>query len=268
MNLFKKSVFLLAVIFASGKLYSQIGGLSGSKLISYTVDVVDDKKMEFEPAFYHFASSRYWDADGNLQNIYTIPDSVRHITGMGFRFTYGMADKFEAGFSFATDLKMGFFGAKYIVFQKNKIGAALITGINVPLGNQTYDKRIRLAESSTLIGVGGITTVEFNDNFSLDVNAQYMFYLTETVDNDRGKIFVSADAGYYVFNHTLQLIGSTAFSCIKNNEGSHQVFTINTGATVETGKNFIIVIGVPFDVYGKNEAKNIGFTFALTLTFD
>ena len=35
-----------------------------------------------------------------------------------------------------------------------------------------------------------------------------------------------------------------------------------------TGKNFIIVMGFPFDVYGKNEAKNRGFTFALTITFD
>jgi hypothetical protein len=264
----KYFILLLLLPVLSGKAFSQIGGLSGSKLISYTVDVVDDKKIEFEPAFYHFSSSQYWDADGNLQNLYSTPDSVRNATGMGFRFTYGMFDKLEIGMSFSTDFSMSAFGLRYIVLQKKKSAIALMGGLNLPLGNNTFDKRVRLAENTPATGLGAVASFNFSQNLSLDVNAQYMFFLSNTADNDKGKISLSADAGYYVFDHTLQFVAATGFSSIKNTTGNHMVLTFDPGFTVETGKNFIIVMGFPFDVYGKNEAKNRGFTFALTITFD
>jgi hypothetical protein len=269
MKIIFKNVLLFAVILvASGNVFSQIGGLSGSKLISYCVDVVDDKKIEFEPVFYHFASSKYWNADGELHDLYSTPDSIRKATGMGFRFTYGMFDKLEVGMAFSTDMEMGAFGIRYIVLQKKKSALALMGGLNLPLGNSTFDKRIRLAENTLSTGLGAVATFDFTQNLSLDVNAQYMFFLSETVDNDKGKLIFSADLGYYVFNHTLQLVGAAGFSSIKNGEGNHSVLTLNPGFTVETAKNFIIVMGFPFDVYGTNEAKNRGFTFALTITLD
>lgn len=46
--------------------YAQVGGISGSKISAYTVDVVDDHKLEFEPSFFHFIANEFWDENSNL----------------------------------------------------------------------------------------------------------------------------------------------------------------------------------------------------------
>ncbi len=261
-----KTFILFILLTSCESSFSQIGGLSGSKLISYTVDVVDNKNIEFEPSFYHFEASQYWNSHHRLQNLYTTPDTIRMITGMAFRFTYGMWNKLETGLSVSTDLSLCSFGIRYILMQKQKTGIAFITGVNIPFGNRSLNKKIRLAENTLSAGAGIVSTFSFTNNLSFDINAQYMRFLSETEDHDKGRFFFSGDIGYYIFKHTLQFIGSTGFSTINNDEGSHQVLIFEPGFTVETGKNFIIVIGFPFDVYGKNEVKNRGFTFALTIT--
>jgi hypothetical protein len=90
-------LLMTLVIGFSNIVRSQVGGISGSKLAAYCVDVVDHKKLEFEPAFFHARSKKQWDGQGNLNDLYETPDSVRYRTGLYFRFTYGLWDKLEIG---------------------------------------------------------------------------------------------------------------------------------------------------------------------------
>ncbi|RUA23617.1 MAG: hypothetical protein DSY76_09270 [Bacteroidetes bacterium] len=265
MKQFSLLSLLLIISFTS---FAQIGGLSGSKLGSLTVDVVDDKKIEFEPSFFHARSSKYWDNSSDLQNIYSTSDSLKVVTGMGFRFSYGLWDKLELGMSISTDLSAAALGLRYVILQKEKYGFALISGMNFPLGNRTIDQTIRATGNIPQMGLGLVGSYSFSENLSIDFTGQYAHFLEETNDKDRGGVHLNSDLGYYVFNHQLQLIGGLGYHYIKNNVGSHQVLTVYPGITVETSRNFIIVISVPFDVYGQQENKNLGFNFALTLTFD
>jgi len=264
----KQLLLFISFIILSISAIAQIGGLSGSKLGSLTVGVVSDKKIEFEPSFFHARSSQYWDNNKNLSNIYSTNDSLKVVTGFGFRFTYGLWDKLELGLSVSTDLSAASLGMRYAFLQKDKYGIAAIAGLNMPLGNRTIDQTIRATGNIPQMGLGLVGTYNFSENLSLDFTGQYLHFLEETNDLDKGGIYLNSDLGYYVFNHQLQLIGGLGYHFIRNKIGSHQILTVFPGITVETGNNYIIVISVPFDVYGQQENKNMGFNFALTLTFN
>lgn len=53
---------------------------------------------------------------------------------------------------------------------------AAMAGANIPLGNKTIDKTIRLSDQITSLGAGLIYTWSFTEVFSLDANVQYLFF--------------------------------------------------------------------------------------------
>jgi len=264
----KRLLLFLSIISVSSTLFGQIGGLSASKIGSFCTDVVDHKKIEFEPGFFHSRSSQYWNNNGDLKSIYSTSDSIKHVTGFYFRFTYGLWDKVEFGLALSTDLATSQWGVRYAFLQKEKYGLALISGVNIPFGNRTIDQKVRATNNLMQAGFGLVGTYNFNENFSIDFTGQYLHFLQETDDNDRGGLYLNTDLGYYLWDHQLQLVSGFSFHNVSNDVGSHQALTIIPGITVETGNNYIIVLSVPFDVYGKRESKNVAFSFALTLTFD
>jgi hypothetical protein len=139
-----KNIFLiLGIILISKNISAQIGGISGSKINAVCVDVVDHKKVKFEPGISYYTSKYFWDNSGTLKNIYNSTDSVNHFTGMNFRITYGLWDKLEFGGSILTELLVSNLGLKYVIVQNKKFGFAAITGANIPLGNKPIDKSIK-----------------------------------------------------------------------------------------------------------------------------
>jgi len=258
-------IFFLALVSIS---QAQIGGLSASKLSSFSVGVVPNNKIEFEPSFSHVRSKYYWDNNHNKKSIFSTTDSVRNVSAMSFRFTYGLWDKLELGVSVSPDVSMSNWGVRYIVYENQKLGLAAITGMNIPLGNQTIDKKLRIADNLLSLGVGGVMSYSFSDNFSTDFTAQYQFRLEESAHHDKNAMFFNLDFGYYILKHQLQLATGFAYRTVHDDGGNHNVFTINPGVTIETGEMFIIVLYAPFDVIGKNEVVNNGFGFALTLLFN
>ena len=264
----KQLLLLISILSLSTTLFAQIGGLSGSKLGSYTVDVVDDKKIEFEPSFTHARSSHYYDNSGKLHSIYSTSDSLKVVTAMSFRFSYGLWDKLELGMSISSDVSAAAFGARYVLLLKEKYGLAGIVGMNVPLGNRTIDQSLRATSNVPQMGFGMVGSYSFTDDFSIDFTGQYVHFLKKTDDEDKGGIFLNTDLGYYIIDHKLQFVGGFGYHYISNNIGSHQILTVFPGITVEASNDFIMVFSIPFDVYGKRENKKLAFNFALTLTFD
>lgn len=268
MNFWKSIVALVVCSISVSAVNAQVGGISGSKLGAFCADVVDHKHIEFEPAFYHIRAKKYWDGNGDLQNIYSSSDSARAETGMNFRFTYGLWDRLELGTSISTDLSVSSWGARFVAYQNEKIGVAVIAGANIPFGNREVDGNTRITQLMTSIGGGGVFSAQFTENLSLDFNAQYMFFVRETDNNGKGSWYANADVGYYFFERQLQLIAGLGYQNSIFETYSDQILTVYPGVTIETGKRYIIVISAPFDVYGENALKNYGINFALTLTFD
>ncbi len=262
----KNQILLLTAFLMSFSAFSQIGGISNSKLYSINTDAIGHHTVEFEPTVYHITSSKYWDNESNLQNTFASSDSVLRNTGLSFRFTYGLWDVLEIGGSIATDLASTSLGLKYNFWSAEKMGFAFMAGANIPLGNKTVDQSIRLSDQITSVGGGLVYTVNFSERFSLDANAQYFFFAEETDDKNKGSFYLSTDLGYYFFDGGLQLIGAFSYGSSKFENLTSNTLTFYPGITVETGKNYVIIVQTPFDIAGKNSLKNAGLLFTLTMT--
>jgi hypothetical protein len=183
------------------------------------------------------------------------------------RIIYGLFDRFEIGVSVPMDMRTASFGARFVVLQKKDVGFALIGGMNVPMSEGTYNRGYRTEDNALQAGFGGVLSYQKGDNFSLDINLEYDHFLKVPASTKTGTIYTSMDAGYYVFNHQLQLIGSVGFEHSHLKNGLNQTrLILYPGVTVETGKRYIIVLAAPFDVYGRNINKTAGFIVALTIT--
>ncbi len=259
-------ISLLLVI--STTLFGQIGGLSSSKIISLTAAVLPDKTIEYEPGFFLFRASEYWDANSDLQNIYSSSDSITLVSGMYFRVTYGLWDKLEVGVSISNDLSETQWGIRYKLLQNEKIGLAIISGMNLPWGNKPLSSKLRVSSNIPKVGFGVVGSVYSSTKLSFDFSAQYLNYIQKPDDNDRGEFILSLDAGYYILNNQILLLTAANYRLVNNVAISHSVLTIAPGFSVETGRNYAIAIAFPMDVYGKNENKNMALTFALTLSFN
>jgi hypothetical protein len=259
-------IFILTLMLSSS-INAQIGGISGSKLRSYCVDVVDHHKIEFEPVFYYGQSRKHWDNESELEDTFSTSDSINRFSGVGMRITYGLFDKLEIGVFVPMDMKTGLFGARYVLMQKKRFGLALIGGVNIPMGDGTFNRGYRTEDNTIQAGIGGVFSYQKGENFSLDFNLEYDRFLKEPASTKTGSVYTSLDAGYYVFKHQLQLIGSVGFEHSHLENGLNQTrLMIYPGVTIETGKRYIIVVAAPFDVYGRNVNKTFGFSVALTLT--
>jgi hypothetical protein len=154
------------------------------------------------------------------------------------------------------------------LYQKKKIGIAVIAGANIPFGNKVVDKSLRLADNLASVGGGAVFSAQFSENLSFDFNGQYMAFIKTTDQKHKGSYYFNADIGYYLFKHQLQLIGGLGYQRSVFHEFTSSTLTVYPGVTVETGNNYIIVLAVPFDAYGSHSNKNVGIMMALTLTFD
>ena len=245
---------------------AQIGGISGSKLASYCVDVVDHKHIEFEPGLYRSVANTFWDEAGNQHNTFKTPDSLNVSSEMYIRMTYGLWNKLEFGFNISDDLITSNWGMRYILLQKEKIGLAAIAGANLPIASKKINKNIDLSTIQYSWGAGIVSTVNLNQQLSFDFTYQYLVPFKVTNWENEKNQFINLDVGYYIHNYHFQLIGGIGYCRMQNDKRTSNLLTLCHGATIET-ERYIIVICLPVDIYGKNIDKSRGLLLALTLTF-
>ena len=264
-----KLLLLSIVVMCHATLMAQIGGLSSTKLSSFSSSTIEKNNLEFEPGFNHSNSRYCFDEDGNLKSHYSTTDSIRKVTIMAFRFTYGLAKNLEVGLSISSDLTISNWAAKYQLFQGERMGLATILGVNIPMGNQVDDNKIHTTDNIKIMGIGGVCAYQFTERFSADFNLQYNKYLVSTDDKDLGGTYANLDLGYYMFKSNLQLMSGVSYRHIHNEIGkSHQLLTLDFGFSLESAKNFSLAINFPFDIYGKRESKSQGFGFVLTINLN
>ena len=266
----QKVITIIIVLIISTDIYSQVFGISASKLSVINAKTAVRNQIEFEPGFGYYWANKYYDNNGKLVPLSASSDSTEIFKELVFRFTYGITDKFEAGMMVASDLSSISAGAKYTLFTINSFSGGILAGgtfsnesdivaINTGIYGKTYSLATGLAFSN-----------EFSEKISLDVDAQYQWLRDDKVSYSRD-FFANAELSY-IFKNKNQLIGS--FSYVNNNHthkyDGHQnyLLTFNVGTTIETGKSFILVFLFPITLMGKNYDRLTGFSFALTLFFN
>ena len=264
----KTLLFIVSFLFALN-VYSQIGGISASKLATPSSETVAVSSIEFEPSFSFASATNSFDYSGSRQALFSSEDSTLLFSTTGIRFTYGLAKNLEIGISLPSDVSTVSFGLKYRLPLDGKLTFALISGYNTIIGNGIYVKRNATHESTSTVAGGLILSYKFTDKFSCDFNAQYIKHLHTTTEGHSKGTYISSDFGYYLIENVDFIIGLNYYykdNIIPNNN-SH-LLTLNPGIAIEKAKNFILVLNSPIDLSGKNDYQSYGFGLALTILLD
>ena len=265
----KKYTLILFVCLIGLEAYSQVGGISASKLGTLCTTTVPEGTIEFEPYFGYSISSNIFDSNGKVQELYSSPDSTMNFASSGFRFSYGLMNNLEIGVTVPVSVSEVSFGAKYKLPLEGKCAVGILAGYNTILGNQVYDRRNAIYEQTPAFVGGLIITYDFTNKLSLDFDAQYQKHTQSTIGGHTDGIFLNSDIGYYFIEKANFIIGlNYHYKIFDNNKDNSYLLTLNTGITIEKAKNFILVINLPFDLMGKNEYRTKGFGLALTIMLD
>ncbi len=259
-------------LFTVGNLFGQISGISASKLSNFCTDPVPHYMLEFEPSLNVCFSKGFYNSQPEFNYYLPDGDSLSVSSDLFFRFTYGAADNLEIGFTVPASMGNVGIGAKYKVpFSfDNNTSFGVLAGLNFPLGTRGY----RLSGNNSggklfSYGIAGgvIISYFFTKDFSVDINgiAQKNFPSNDAADYNTSSVFAGADFGYYFIKHVQAIIGFNYSEYNFNVSDSEQYgLVLNPGFTIETGKDFIIVLNTPITIAGKNIDKTFGFGFALT----
>ncbi|NPA43996.1 MAG: TonB-dependent receptor [Chlorobi bacterium] len=262
----KKITITLSILFIINLSFSQVGGLSASKLGTYCVETVPAQAIEFEPAFSFASTTSYFNQDGDVYDLFMSDDSIQHFASTGFRFSYGLFKNFEIGVTIPVDISTLSLGIKYKLPIDSKVEFGLMAGYNGIYGNDVYVKRNSVHESTSAYAFGLIVSYPFSEKLSADFNAQYQTHINKTVTNHKEGIYLSSDIGYYLFEN-INFITGFSYS-FRNNDDDNlnsYLFTLNPGIAIEKAERFILVLNSPIDLFGKNEYKTTGFGLALTI---
>lgn len=246
------SIKLIPVIFLilfSNNIFSQIGGISASKLVVINTETVPKNKIEFEPSF-NFSISN--------------SDSLQTNSNFGFRFTYGLNDKTEIGISLPINMKGLNWGIKYHAIDISKISLGIIAGIeNALIVNKNMEADLSVFLKSYAAGI--TSTYQINNKLSIDFDSQVQSHFHYSKQDFH--LFINSELGYFI-KEGLQLAGGLQYG---NNPLCHtpeNSLIFNSGLTVEKAENFILVLNFPYQFKIKQSNASIGFAMALTILID
>lgn len=266
----KKYCFLLIAMMMSFMSYSQVMGISASKLASISATTAEKNQIEFEPGLGYFWATKYYDDNGNLKSFSPDGDSTNIYQDMAFRITYGITKKFEAGIFIASDMSYFSFGAKYHLFTVNTFSGAIMAGGTFANKSDIVAVNSGIFGKTISFATGLAFSNEFSEKLSLDFDFQYQNIRDDKVGFS-DDFFANAELSY-AFKNKNELIGG--FSYINNNHTDEfdgrksNLLTFNVGAAIKTGKMFELVFYTPIAIAGKNHDRINGFSFALTIFID
>lgn len=256
-------------LFLWTNIFSQIMGISASKLGTYNAQAISKNHLEFEPSISMAWTRSKWDLNYNEIPMFQSNDSSSYETELGFRFTYGLFDNIEIGIFTPAHASCIGTGIKYNFISLDNLYLSAMAGVNFHTGNSTYNTKIDYSDKTTSINGGLILSYEFNNKLSIDINGQMHKHVRETLDKHLYDTFFSTDIGYFVTNGQ-QLVTSINYSKVVYEESTlnQELFMLNTGLTIETANNYLLVLSAPIDIFGKNCNKIRGFSIALTICFE
>ncbi len=260
-------IIIIGFAIISSASYSQVLGISASKLASISATTAVKNQVEFEPGFGYYWATKYYDENGKLQELSAEGDSIHVFQNMAFRITYGITNKFETGLLIASDMSSVSFGLKYHLFSINSFSGGIMSGGTFANESDIVAVNSGIFGKTVSLATGLAFSNEFSEKLSLDFDFQYQCIRDYDVSYSND-FFANAELSY-IFNNTNQVIGG--FSYTSNNHThrydghNNQLLTFNLGAAIMTGKMFEIVFYTPITIVGKNYDRLNGLNFALTI---
>ncbi len=241
--------FLFVFALTTNNIFSQISGISASKLVVINAETVPESKIEFEPSFGFSVS---------------VEDSLQISSDFGFRFTYGLNSKTEVGISLPVNMSGINWGLKYNAVNYNNLSVGIIAGIeNALIVNNSNEPKYGTFFKSYAAGL--VSTYQINKKLSIDFDTQIQNKFHYSKQDFHW--FFNSEIGYYIPSG-LQFVTGIQYEYKPFHENEKYNFIINNGITVEKAENFILVLNFPYQFKTKNTPSSVGFATALTILID
>jgi len=264
----RKLFFFILFIPVVFKIDAQVQGVSAEKLVAINPYAVEKRTVEFEPLIGYLWSTKTFNENGNLESLKPGGDSTLVLQALGFRVTYGFADKFEVGGVVTTDLNAFSIGIKYNMLSRKNFAGAAILGTTFSNESDIVFRNSGFFGKTASLAAGFSFTNKLSNKFSVDYDIQYqnLFDVEKSYSDD---FFANVDFGFHFKGPHIAVAGlSYKYNHYKIDKADAYLLTLNTGLVVQTGRMFILVLNFPFDLIGRNVDRFNGFNFALTITLD
>ncbi len=260
-KIYRSALFL---ILSSHVVFSQIGGISASKLNSVNHAPIPKGDAEFEPNVTYSYSSKTWNGTGDLQDRFQSPDSLQIDGAVSFRLAYTLSDQYEVGAIIADEYSS--WSVKRELMTKGQMGLGMMAGLNLPFGTATINRSQRTGDQVATYGLGLIGSYQMSDDASIDVNLQYQGYFNDVESNADSDVFLSLDFGQYINDQNIYLIGSWLYQHSSITEGTQSKLTFSPCIALEMKRSYMITINANLDLIGKRTDKTSSFNVAWTIT--
>jgi len=252
-----KSCLYIIVAFFWGQslLDAQIGALSGTKLASVSYNAILDNDLEFEPTFF---TSRYT-AAGTVGAV----DTSIYNSSVSWRMSYGLFKNAEIGFTSDGNFESVSMAFKYAFNEGTRFGYAGMCGYSQMLGNNVVPKNNRIENAFQL---GLISTIQFDDNNSVDLNVQ--FQQAYTSDQSLPSMIYNVDFATMALDIRYPLMFGLMYTNQSGDE-DYSDLTLSPGFGIETGEDFALLLFMTQAVsVSDNASKETGFGLIVTLFID
>lgn len=250
---------IVVAVFSSTNVFSQVSGISNSKVVLPATGTVAAGDFEFGPSFDVFWSNQQWNQNGKTVDL----NNTNRESGLAYRFTSGFKHNIEAGLIVTEDVSSLSFGLKWLFWKNDDKSFAFQSGVNFESGNRVINET---EESLKILTNGIIFTFEPSEKLSIDTDATFSFYSTEidlqsvnysgTFDIGAGYLLTSQFQAIVELNSTWLSFENSFYNSSKTNGTLGFTFYPNDGV--------VVIFGVKQDLFGSNNAKGISFIGAFT----
>jgi len=243
----KKITIIIIGIFTFFCSNAQIGGVYMTKYSAYSAYSVSKHSVDLETSFNFSKVTAEWDSYGVKQNI-----APFFSNDIGFSAIYGISNKFESGIYIPSDVSGLSWGAKYRLIEGNVFSFATIAGVNLDFSTKN---------AFSDAGLGTVFTFDLSENFSTDVDFQFMSNFSDIKNNFNYGFYANLNSSYYL--SFIQCIFGLNFYQTQYDNLVSQNLIFSPAFGVEPSEKYFILISFPISVYGKNDLKTVGFSFTI-----
>ena len=254
---------IIVAVFSSTNVFSQVGGLSNTKVVLPATATVEAGDFEFEPSFNVFWSNKEWDQEGKTLEF----DNTTRVSGLAYRFTAGFNHNIEAGLVVPEDVSSLSFGFKWLFWNNNGKSIALQSGADF----ESETKIISETEKSMRVITNGIIfTYEPYAKLSIDSDVTFSLYSTEIDDqpvNYSGTFDIGV--GYFLTNRFQTIVELNSGRISFENSNFNSSKTNGTlGIKYTPNDSVAIIFGLKQGLFGSNNAKGVSFVGAFTFLME
>lgn len=257
----KSLTFLvLTILLLSENFYTQINGLSASKLFVYDAITIKPGSFEFEVCTKTFTARSQFDENANT----VLLNGRLYESELDFRFTFGLMNDVEVGVEIPSDLDKLFLATKIKLYKTSFVGISAIAGAGYGIKSRFINYGQTDTDRYENFSAGTVSTFKVTDDTSIDLHLIFTRLLKDEVNHH---LHFAAGYGYFL-KENLQVVLEVNGKKQINGENNIDKIMITPGITFDPAENFSVTAAVHLDVAGKNIEKGLAFFTGFTIWFD